>query len=265
MKARAGRILAVALNTYREAVRNKAFVGLGLFAVAFLLLSLAMSELTVVGQGSRVVQNFGFFVMSLFGVLTAIAMGTLLVYRELEQRTIYSIVSKPIRRHEFILGKYLGLLTILGVQLVGLGVVWALVMWLQGVTLGVEHLKGWILVFFEVETLAAVAVMFSAWTTPVLSGLFSLGVFAVGRVIPLLEGMLGHSRGLFVENPVLKWVGEAVVRVFPDLGVFDVSQQVLLEVPVSWTYVAHALVYGLAYRVICLVLGMLAFERRDFT
>jgi len=258
------RVLAVGVNTYREAVRNRTFVGLLFFAVAFILLSLVMSELTVVGQGPRVVQNFGFFAIGLFGVITSVVMGALLVYKELEQKTIYTIVSKPIRRFEVVLGKYLGLLGILVVQLACLGVVWALAMVLQGVTPGLEHLKGWSLILVEVGVVAATAVMFSAWTSPVLTGLFSFGVFAVGRVIYLLEEMLGQSRGLFVDNPVARGLGEAVVMIFPDLSAFDVSQQVLLQVPVGGGYLLHATLYGLGYIVVALCLGMVAFERRDF-
>lgn len=259
-----GRVLAVGRNTYREAVRNRAFLGLLVFAVAFILFSLVMSELTVVGQGPRVVQNFGFFAVGLFGVVTAVVMGALLVYKELEQKTIYTIISKPIRRFEFVVGKYVGLLSILVVQLVCLGVVWWLAMTLQGVSPGLEHLKGWFMVLVEVSVIAAIAVMFSAWTSPVLTGLFSLGVFAVGRVIYLLEEMLGQDRGLFADNPVARFMGDAVVMIFPDLSTFDLSQQVLLEVPIDWGYLAHASVYGLGYVVLSLCLGVLAFERRDF-
>ena len=76
--------------------------------------------------------------------------------------------------------------------------------------------------------------------------------------------MLGQSRGLFVDNPVARGLGEAVVMIFPDLSAFDVSQQVLLQVPVGGGYLLHATLYGLGYIVVALCLGMVAFERRDF-
>lgn len=258
------RVLAVARNTFREVVRNRAFAGLLVFAVAFLLFSLAMSELTVVGQGPRVITDFGFFAASLFGAVTAVVMGSLLLYKELEKKTVHTILSKPIHRYEFILGKYLGIVVLLAAQVLILAVVWALVLASQGADVGLEHAKGMLLVIFEVSLVAAVAVMFSASSTPVLTGLFSLGLFAVGRIVYLIEEMLGGTRGLFVDNPIARAVGEVVVAVTPDLSIYNVSQQVLLEVPVAWSYIGGSLVYGLAYVAIFLAIAIIAFERRDF-
>lgn len=261
---RTGRVMAVAHNTFREAIRNRAFVGLVLFAVAFILLSLLLSELTVVGQGPRVVQSFGFFAVSSFGAVTAIVMGALLVYKELERKTIYTILSKPVHRYEFIAGKYAGLVGILMVQILLLGVVWFGVIALQGGTVSLDHVRGLILMGFEVALVAAVAVMFSSITTPVLTGLFSLGVFGVGRLVTLIEEMLAGQKGLLVDHDLARFIGESVVAVWPDLSVFNISQQVLLGVPVSWSYVGSCLLYGASYSLIFFLIGVWAFERRDF-
>ena len=239
-------------------------MGLVAFSIAFILLSLALSEMAVVGQEARVVQSFGFFAISLAGAITAVVMGALLVYKEIERKTIYTIVSKPIHRHEFIIGKLCGLIGILIVQVAILGLVWAMVTSVQGGDVGVEHLKGIALIVLEVSLVACVAVMFSAFSSPVLTGLFSLGVFATGRLIPLIEEMLSANRGLFVENAFARFVGEAAVTVLPDLSVFNVSQQVLLGVPVHLSYMGEAIVYALAYGLVFLVIAIWAFERRDF-
>jgi len=258
------RVYAVARNTFREALRNRAFVGLVVFAIAFILLSMALSEMAVVGQEARVVQSFGFFAISLVGALTAIIMGAMLVYKEVERKTIYTIVSKPIHRYEFIIGKHMGLVGILVVQLVILALVWTVVTRLQGGDVGLEHTKALVLILVEVALVASVAVMFSAFSSPVLTGLFSLGVFMTGRLVPLLEEMLGSTRGLFVENGLARMVGETAVNVLPDLSVFNVSQQVLLGVPVHMGYIGEACVYACAYGVIFLAIAIWAFERRDF-
>jgi ABC-type transport system involved in multi-copper enzyme maturation permease subunit len=258
------RVYAVARNTYREALRNRAFLGLVVFAVAFIFLSLAMSEMSIVGQEVRVVSSFGFFAISLVGAITAIVMGALLVHKEVERKTIYTIVSKPIHRHEFIVGKLVGLVGILVVQVAILAVVWAFVVHLQGGQVGIEHLKGLGLIIVEVSLVASIAVMFSAFSSPVLTGLFSLGIFVVGRLVPLMEEMLSASRGLFVDHAVARFLGEAAVAVLPDLSVFNVSQQVLLGVPVHMSYLGEALLYGGAYGLIFLVIAVWAFERRDF-
>lgn len=260
-----GRIAAVAQNTFREAVRNRAFLGLLFFSVAFLLSSILLSALAVIGEGARVVVDFGFFAVGLFAAVTAIVMGALLVYKELEKKTIYTIVSKPIHRYEFILGKYLGLLVILAAQVVGLSLVWVLVILMRDGDVSLEHAKGMMLVLMEVGVVAAVAMMFSAASNPMLTGLFTFGVFVVGRLVYLIEDMLRAPKGLFADNRVARVFGETVVAIFPDLSVFDVSQQVLLGVPVAPGYLLHAFTYASAYALIFLVIALFAFERRDFT
>ncbi len=259
-----GRVAAVARNTFREAQRNRAFLGLLLFGVLFILFSLVLSELTVVGQGPRVVVDFGFFAVGLFAAATAITMGALLVYKEVDKKTIYTILTKPLHRYEFILGKYAGMVTILAAEVLVLAVIWCVPLLVQGAEIGPDHVKGMVLVVFEVAIVAAVAVLFSAQSTPALTGLLSFGVFVVGRLVYLLEEMLGGTRGLFVDNGFARGFGQVVVAVVPDLSVFDVSQQVLLGVPVSWGYMAHAFAYSGCYVAILLGIAMLAFHRRDF-
>lgn len=259
-----GRIGAVGANTLREVTRNRALLGLGLFGAAFILFSIALSELSVVGQGERIVVDFGLFAISLFAAVTAILMGTLLVYKEVEKKTIYTILSKPIHRYEFLLGKYVGMVGLLVLELVVLGTIWAMVIWSQGGVFDGEHIKALCLIACEASLVAGIAVMFSSQSTPALTGLFTLGVFVVGRVVSLIEEMLGATRGVFVDNPIARLFGETVVAVFPDLSVFNVNQQLLLEVPISASYMGSSLLYAITYIALTLVLGVLAFERRDF-
>ena len=258
------RTSAVAANTYREALRNRAFVALVVFAIAFILLSLVLSEMAVVGQEARVVQSFGFFSIGLVGAITAILMGALLVYKEVERKTIYTILSKPIHRYEFLVGKLLGLWALLMVQVAILSSVWALVSLSQGAEVGLEHLKCLGLIAVEVGLMGSVAVMFSAFSSPVLTGLFSLGFFVVGRSIPLIEEMLAASQGLFVESAFARAMGQATAAILPDLSVFNLSQQVLLEVPIHLGYLGSALLYASAYALVFLIIGIWSFERRDF-
>lgn len=260
-----GRVGAVARNTFREVARNRAFTALMLFAVAFVLAAALLAELTVTGQGSRVVVDFGFFAVGLIGAVTAIAMGTMLVHKEVDRKTVHTIVSKPIRRYEFMLGKYGGLLGVLAVEVGILAAVWAGMLLWEGADVGLAHLKGMLLVLLEVGVVASVAVMFSSRTSPTVTGVLSVGVFLVGRSVGLLEEMLAKKEGVFAESPLMATVAEVAIEVFPDLGVFRVSQQIVLDVAVRWSYVGHAALYAASYAAIFLVLGMIAFEQRDFT
>ncbi len=258
------RIWAVSQNTFREAIRNRAFVGLMIFALAFILFSLVLSEMTVRGEGARVVLDFGFFAIGIFGVVTAIVMGAILLHKEVEKKTIYTILSKPVWRYEFVLGKYLGMLAILMVAICLLGGIWFCVLGFEGVNVGLEHVKGLVLIQMEVAVVTAVAVMFSSISSPIVTAMLSVGTFVVGRLVYLIEEMLGMSRGVFAESDVLRSFGESAVVVFPDLSVFNISQQVLLGIETDPSYIVSALMYALGYVGACLVVSALAFQRRDF-
>lgn len=258
------RIRAIARNTFKEAVRNRAFIGLLLLALVFLASSLVLSALAVSDQAPRVVVSFGLFGISLFGVVIAVVMGVILVYKEIEKKTIYTVIPKPVHRFEIILGKYLGLLAILVVELAFLSLVWVLILWTKDVAVTAEYAKALLLIFCEVMLITAVALLFSSFSSPILSGIFAVLIFVVGRVVYIVDEMLRARSGLFASNSVARAFGKAVVAVFPDLGVFNASHEVLLGVPIEWGYVATALGYALSYVVVLLALATLLFQRRDF-
>lgn len=258
------RVLAIARNTFKEAVRNRAFIGLMLGALIMIFASLIMSELVVFDQRRRIIQDFGLFFISFAGVIISIIVGVLLVYKELERKTIYSLLSKPVFRHEFIVGRYLGMFLILIAVVVGLTLAWHFVLVVRDVPIRLVFVKAALLVLAELSVVAAVAVLFSAFSSPVLSGIFTFGIFVLGRQVYFIEEMLQASKGIFVTTPLLRPLGDAVIRVFPDLGMFDISKEILLEVEVTWGYVGQSLGYGLAYVVILVSLAAFIFQRRDF-
>ncbi|MBM4353622.1 MAG: hypothetical protein FJ109_07455 [Deltaproteobacteria bacterium] len=258
------RILAVASNTFRESARQRAFIGLLLGALILVFSSLLVSELVVYDQQRRVVQDFGLFFISFAGVVIAVIVGVLLVYKELERKTIYSLLSKPLFRYEFLLGKYIGMLLVLLIGTVVLSGAWFLVLFVRDVPVRLVFLKAVLLIFGELSIVSAVAILFSSFSTPVLSGIFTFGIFVVGRQVYFIDELLTASKGLFVTAPQIRPLGEAVTRIFPDLSLFDVAREILLEVEVSWLYVAQSLAYALCYVVILIALATLVFQRRDF-
>jgi ABC-type transport system involved in multi-copper enzyme maturation permease subunit len=258
------RLNAIAQNTYREALRNRAFIALMLIALIFVLCSWLLGEMSVPGQRSRVILNFGFFAIGLFCVVTAIVMGAVLLHKEVEKKTIYTILSKPVHRHEFLLGKYLGMLAIVAVEMLVLSLVWLLIYGASGGDISWSIFAGIALMYLEVMLVTGVALMFSAMSTPILTAIFTGGIFAVGRYHSTLQEMLNAKRGVLVDNEAARVFGESAVAVFPDLSVFNISQQVLWGVDVGWAYLGQALLYGLGYTVIFLGIGILVFQRRDF-
>lgn len=259
------RVAAIALNTFREAIRNKILYVLLLFAVGLIALTLAIGQMSL-HEELRVTRDLGLGGMALFGVLIAIFVGVNLVYKELDKKTVFSLIPKPLHRFEFILGKYAGMVFTLAVLVGIMAAVLFAVLLLNGGSAEPAVLRAVVLLFIEVMVITAVAVLFSSFSSPFLSGVFTLGIFVVGRSMPELRQLIDK-----LELPALRGFLRGLAHVFPDLNLFYVSGSMLDGAHVTvhaafvdWGYVASAASYGLLYVACALGLAMLIFSRRDF-
>ena len=171
-----GRVLAIAGNTYRENIRDKILYNLILFALIMILSSLALGRLTL-GNEDKVILDLGLASISIFGMLIAIFIGISLVYKELEKRTVYALLAKPVHRYEWILGKYLGLLFTLLVNLAVMTVGLALAMlYTGGIQAGgyLRLLPAVYLIFLSLALITALALLFSTFSSPALSAIFHI-------------------------------------------------------------------------------------------
>ncbi|MCB9739713.1 MAG: ABC transporter permease [Deltaproteobacteria bacterium] len=260
-----GRVAAVTGNTLREAGRNRIFYGLLVVAGVMILGSMVLSDLALVDQKARLVQDFGLFVIPLLTVLTAVVLGVVLLQKEIEQKTLYAILPKPVRRSEFLVGKFLGLASLLAVQMAVLSLCWMAVLLMRGGEVTRPILVALGLSYVEIVMVTAIATFFSALSSPILSGVLTTGLFAVGRISYVLTDLMSAKKGIFVEVPAMRAFGRALVTVVPDLSTFNISDEVLLGWAVPDGYVWSAVGYGLSWTVVFLVLGVLVFERRDLT
>ena len=169
-----GVVIAVAHNTLREAVRNKILYALLFFAVLMIGSGAVVAQLSYV-ENQRILQDVGLAAIRLFGVAIAIFVGIQLVHREVDRRTVYTILSKPISRAEFLLGKFAGLTLTIWMQMALMGVAFAGVSLASGAPLGWPHLAFGLLIGAELALVVAVATLFSAFTTPMLAGFFTTG------------------------------------------------------------------------------------------
>jgi ABC-type transport system involved in multi-copper enzyme maturation permease subunit len=259
-----GRIWAIALNTFREAARIRVLYGILVLVLASNLVAVFVGELSQ-HDADRFARDIGLAGISLFGSLTAIFLGVFLLYTEVQRRTIHAIVCKPISRWEFVVGKYTGMAVVLSV-LVGVFAVAMLGMlvWQQtGVSAGV--VKAVVLSWLEVITVAAIAIFFSSFSTPFLSGIFALGMWVIGRLTPDLEAATRAAA------PWIRITTRVALEIVPDVHLFAVSGRTLDGSAVSvhgdfvpWSYVALAADHGLGWTVALLALAAVLFHRRDF-
>jgi hypothetical protein len=261
-----GRIYAIALNTFREAVRQRVMYGILVVALALNLFSLVLGEMSL-HEEARVARDVGLGGVSLFGSLIAIVLGVSLLYGEIQKRTIHTIVSKPIARFEFVLGKYLGMAATLALLVVVFAIELFVILQLQDVAFDARLTKALVLAGFEVLVVAAIAILFSTFSTPFLAGIFTFGLFFVGRVTPEMRAAAEGAK-----NEVIRDVCKAALQVVPDLHLFSISgselagQHVSVHVGdfVSWGYVGVAAGHAALYVGLLLVLAILIFSRRDF-
>lgn len=307
-----GRIFAIAMNTHREAVRAWVLVGLLAAALGTSAYSLVIAAMSV-RQEMRIVADIGAASMSLYAVIVTIILGATSLYRELELKTIFPILTRRLRRHEYVVGKYLGVLAtmvafvaidgasilwILAIQakqhveltvaaLAGMGVALGLLLWrvkhgrvfvvlpwslalvAVAATLaagaGAERqvvLVSMLLTLGEVAIVGAVAMLFSSFSSPFLTAIYTLFVFIIGRsadtMANLPERLFGSS---------VRATGAALARVLPNLDVYVPARPLLMgqvpTVPLA-PYVVRAWVIAIAYACILLAASSAIFRRRDF-
>jgi ABC-type transport system involved in multi-copper enzyme maturation permease subunit len=260
------KIIIIALNTFREAARDKVLYGILFFAILLILFSMVLGRLSL-NEEVRVILDVGLFGISLFSILIAIFLGSSLLYKEVEKKTIYTIIPKPIQRYEFLIGKFLGMIATLALQIIIMGAVLVLVLFLEtGRTPPLGLGVSLILILAEVSVVTSLAIFFSSFTRPFLSGLFTFGLFVLGRNVDSLELLIPKVKETLLREFIL-----VLTKILPNLNLFYISGKVVEERHVSIhtmfvgvNYLLSTLGYGLLYIILVMFLGAFIFQRRDF-
>lgn len=252
------RILTIAEMAFTETVRDKILYSILVFALAMIGSSTILVTLSVGGEG-RIVKDLGLACITLFGLFIAVFIGINLVSREIERRTIFFLLSKPVRRAEFLVGKFLGLgLTLalnIGVMAAGLLVLaWVLEdQWTPRILLGVGF------TFLELLILTATAILFSTFSTPTLSAIYTLLVFVMGRLSADLMTFAAQFGGTS-----LRAAAVGLYYLLPNLSRFNLSGAVVNDLPLDQGTLALTAIYGALYMAAILSVAIAVFQRRDF-
>jgi len=252
------RIAAIAHNTLREAIRSRVLYALLFFAVALIGTGALLSTLSYV-ERERILQDVGLGAIRLFGVLLAIFVGIGLVHREVDRRTIFTILAKPISRSEFLVGKYFGLVLTLWLQIGIMALVFVAVSLGAGAPLGVAHAAAMLMIGIEVAVVVAVALLFSSFSTPMLAAFFTGSVWLIGHLTRDLRALGASS-----DSVGTRWATEWIYRTLPDLEAFDLTLHASHQLPLVASDVWLPIGYGIGYVTLLLVAATLFFQRRDF-
>lgn len=250
--------LVVARNTFREATRDRVLAGLIVAGLSVLLATQFLSPLAL-GEGRRLTVDLGLGAISVLGVLAVLLVGGSLVAKEVERRTIYNLLSRPISRHAYLVGKWAGLAAALWVLAAALGVALAALLALRGEGGHVPSLvQAVYLAGLELTVVTAIAVLFSALSTPVLSSLYTLAIWVVGQWTYDLRGFAEHY-GAGVGGAI-----RAASSLMPHLPVFNMRTLAAAAETTSAAHLGIATGYAALYCACALALATAAFESRDF-
>ena len=264
-------IWIVAGAAFKESVRDRVPYTMVVFAVLMIAASYLISELTA-GQDLKIIKDLGLAAMSIFGLVIAVFIGIGLVSKEVERKSVFGLLTKPVTRTQFILGKYLGLVTTLTVNLTVMTVAYYAVLFYMDTTATPTMRAGWaapaldprqlvaiVLLMGELALVTAVALLFSTFSSPLLSALLTLGLWVAGH----FNGDLRQFEQV-VDQPALAWLARTLYYVLPNLAPFNVKSEVVYGMPVSASHVGFTLLYAAVYIAALLLVAVAIFRRRDF-
>jgi Cu-processing system permease protein len=251
-------IAVIAFNTFRESVRDKIFYNLLFFAVLLIGGSILLADLTIM-EHHKIIKDMGLAAINLVGVLVAIFVGIGLVSKEIERRTVYAIMARPIHRAQFALGKYVGLIGILLFNVLVMSMIYVLVLWLYRIPIQGAIFQAIQLIFVEVSLVTALALLFSTFSSSTLSAVMTTGLYIVGHLTGDLRDVAIKS-----SSSMLKTIVHAIYYVCPNLEMFNIKGQAAMGVAVSASYMVTATAYGLLYVGVLLATACVIFEQRDF-
>jgi ABC-type transport system involved in multi-copper enzyme maturation permease subunit len=264
-------VSCVALSVFRESVRDRVPYNLVLFAVLLIASSYLLGQLTA-GQDVKIIKDLGLAAIAVFGLFISIFIGIGLVSKEVERRSIYSLLSKPVSRAQFIAGKYAGLVLTLAVNISVMAVALYLVLGYMTWIETAEFKSAWdapgvdprlliavFLTFVQLMLVTAIALFFSTFSSPMLSAALTFALYLAGHFNTELRNF-----DQVVRSRPAAWLARGLYHVLPDLSAFDVKTQVVHGLPVGAGYVVSTTAYGLAYIAALLLTATFIFSRRDF-
>jgi ABC-type transport system involved in multi-copper enzyme maturation permease subunit len=264
-------IRCVAIAVFRESVRDRVFYNLVLFAVLLVGASILLGQLTA-GQDVKIIKDLGLTATSLFGLFIAIFVGINLVSKEVDRRSVYPLLAKPVRRSDFILGKFVGLMLTLLINIVVMTIaLYAVLFYLsRDVPANVQQawdapaldpalLKAIALIYVDLSVVTALALFFSSYSSPMLAAVFTLALYVVGQFNADLKRF-----DEIVDSRLAAAIGKACYYLLPDFSKFDVKLPVVHGIPVSGAYVGMTAAYAAFYIAALLFAATVIFSRRDF-
>ena len=251
-------IFVIAHNTFKEIIKDRILYGVVLFAILLISLSVALGQLSFAEQ-RRISIDFGLAGIHISIVIIALFVGSSLVWKEIDKQTIFTILTRPISRFEFLMGKYLGLMAIVITLVVALSIVLFLIglglQWSWDMSF-IYALYGIVL---EALILVSLSILFGCLSKPVLSVSCALGFFFVGHWVSEVDYFASRS-----ESSILQYIGETLTFVLPNLERFNWKSMVTYRDIIGIDVIGSATLYALGWVIVLLAISSFIFKKKDF-
>lgn len=256
-----GRIFVMATNVFREVIRDRILYIIGFYALLMVVVMQLLPQIAASTE-DKIFLDFGLAAMNILGLIVAVFVGTGLVSKEIEKRTVLSLIAKPISRAEFIIAKHVGLSSVLALLVTVMTVIYLALLQFQGITYSFSSiLLAAVFLFLQLSLITAFALALGVFTSSVLATLLTFGVFLMGNFSQHLVNI-----GRISKNPGFERLTQTLYLILPDLSRLDLKNQAVYGMgllPNSLTLLANA-AYGVVYIVLILAIAILVFARREF-
>jgi Cu-processing system permease protein len=247
----------ISVNTFLETIRNHVLYLVFFFVIALIFLSVFVADWSVFAR-IQVMQDFGLATMSIAGLLLAVFIGVGLLGREVGQKTVYHVVTKQVSRSVFVCGKFFGLFATLVLTFAVMSIFFMVTLYFLGGAIGTQVLWAVLLIGAEMAVMISAAVFFSTLTSPLLASIFSLVFYIVGHFNDLLQLKLIEQKSLLY-SALLR----VIYFLLPNLEHFNVRDNVVYGIALPQSYFGYAIVYGVLYTALFLILSCALFSKKD--
>lgn len=251
-------VRVIALNTFREIIRDRILYGILVFALLLIGVSVVLGELSFAEQ-ARISADFGFAGIQMSAVILAIFAGSTLVAREIDKQTVLTLLAKPVTRTQFLIGKFMGLGLVLSTVMVGLSVVLAGLLLALGLNLDLTFLQALHGIFLEALLLVSIALFFGSFSRPIMTVVFSIALFLIGHWVDSLDFFIKKA-----ESPAAKVIMQAVSRIVPNLELYNWRAAPIYGASVPMQSLVTATITCFGWILLLTTFTTIIFRRRDF-
>lgn len=246
----------IAKNTFKQAVRDKILYGILIFAVLFIGSTMVLSSLSL-GEDIFIIKSFGLAGIYIFGLIITLFLGASIVYDEVERKTSYFLLSKPVSRQDIVWGKFMGLLAAITVTTALMAIAYTAIVILSGGTLDLVVILTILMQILETAILIAALILFSVFTTPLASIIYTILLLYIGHLLSFIKEYAEKA------GEISKFILTAVYYIFPNLEKFNIRNQIVHQLPISSSEILLSLSYAVFYVFLLLHISKVLLNRKE--